>query len=209
MPVFTLPDTKNPNRDAKAGQRVRRLHGDAARDFSGTIPPTGANVEGMASIDGRDAGTAIDGTDTATATAADGKTFVAATAPNLTTLINFNGTNGTSPYAGLIGDAAGDLFGTTASGGAYGDGTVFEIVKTGTGYASMPNTLASFNGADGAPNASLIADATGDLFSTKGGGGADDKGTVFEIAKTGGRYASTRTRWRPSTSATGTPPRPA
>src|SRR5262249_53783014 len=38
----------------------------------------------------------------------------------------------------LIADAHGDLFGTTASGGAYDYGTVFEIVKTAHGYASTP-----------------------------------------------------------------------
>ena len=35
-------------------------------------------------------------------------------------------------------------------GGADGDGTVFEIAKTATGYASTPTTLVSFNGTDGA-----------------------------------------------------------
>jgi hypothetical protein len=46
------------------------------------------------------------------------------TAP--TTLVNFNDTNDNS-HDGLIVDANGDLFGTTNGGGAYGDGTVFEI----------------------------------------------------------------------------------
>ena len=50
------------------------------------------------------------------------------------------------PYAGLIADAAGDLFGTTYGGGANGDGTVFEIAKTAGSYASTPTTLVSFNG---------------------------------------------------------------
>ena len=47
----------------------------------------------------------------------------------------------------LIADAHGDLFGTTAGGGANGAGTVFEIAKTAAGYASTPITLVSFNGA--------------------------------------------------------------
>ena len=55
-----------------------------------------------------------------------------------TTLVSFNGTNGEYPFAGLIADAAGDLFGTTIDGGANGDGTVFEIAKTGGGYAGTP-----------------------------------------------------------------------
>jgi hypothetical protein len=61
-----------------------------------------------------------------------------------TTLVNFNGTNGYAPLAGLIADAHGDLFGTTAAGGANDGGTVFEIVKTANGYASTPTTLVSF-----------------------------------------------------------------
>ena len=52
--------------------------------------------------------------------------------PTLHTLVSFNGINGSSPEAGLITDAAGDLFGTTMDGGASGDGTVFEIAKTGS-----------------------------------------------------------------------------
>jgi hypothetical protein len=93
-----------------------------------------------------------------------------------TSLVNFNGTNGAFPYAGLIADAHGDLFGTTYQGGTngvYGVGTVFEIAKTANGYASTPTTLVSFNGTDGAhPYAGLIADAHGDLFGTTVEGGA-------------------------------------
>ena len=50
----------------------------------------------------------------------------------LTTLVTFNGSNGAGLEGGLIADANGDLFGTTGNGGANGDGTVFEIVNTGT-----------------------------------------------------------------------------
>jgi hypothetical protein len=38
------------------------------------------------------------------------------TTPVITTLVSFNGTNGQYPYAGLIADAAGNLFGTTGAG---------------------------------------------------------------------------------------------
>ena len=71
-----------------------------------------------------------------------------------TTLVSFNGTNGADPVGGLIADANGDLFGTTDSGGANGDGTVFEIAKTAGGYASTPTTLVSFNGTNGADSVS-------------------------------------------------------
>jgi uncharacterized repeat protein (TIGR03803 family) len=107
-----------------------------------------------------------------------------------TVLASFNGTNGANPYAGLIADAAGDLFGTTARGGASGVGTVFELAKTSSGYAA-PKVLVSFNGTNGAnPYAGLIADAAGDLFGTTESGGAGRDGTVFELAKTSSGYAA-------------------
>ncbi len=107
-----------------------------------------------------------------------------------TTLVSFNGSNGDYPQASLIVDAKGDLFGTTSSGGANGDGAVFEIVNNGSvaapSYASAPITLVSFNGGDGqSPEASLIVDSNGDLFGTTYGGGANGDGAVFEIANNG------------------------
>ena len=119
-----------------------------------------------------------------------------------TTLVSFNGSNGSRPYGSLIADANGDLFGTTGDGGANGDGTVLEIAKTGAGYASSPTTLVNFNYWDGwRPEGGLIADAHGDLFGTTkyGGGGsagyAIRQGTVFEIVNDGATadpsYAST------------------
>jgi hypothetical protein len=121
-------------------------------------------------------------------------------AANLTTLVSFNDANGAHPAAVLIADANGNLFGTTFLGGAGNEGgTVFEIAKTPGGYASTPTTLVSFcslaNCADGAhPAAGLIADADGNLIGTTSSGGAGNEGgTVFEIAKTPGGYASTPT----------------
>jgi uncharacterized repeat protein (TIGR03803 family) len=109
----------------------------------------------------------------------------------VTTLYTF-GNTGQDPVGGVLIDAAGDLFGTTASGGAGGWGTVFEIPKTSTGYSTLI-TLASFNLANGAtPQGTLIADAAGDLFGTTYGVGAiNNSGTVFEILKTSTGYAST------------------
>jgi uncharacterized repeat protein (TIGR03803 family) len=111
-----------------------------------------------------------------------------------TTLVNFTGSDGASPFGSLIADANGDLFGATAGGGANGDGMVFEIANTGSGYAGAPTTLVSFTGSDGVdPSGALIADANGDLFGTTGEGGENGDGTVFEIAVTASGYASTPT----------------
>jgi hypothetical protein len=65
-----------------------------------------------------------------------------------TTLVSFNGADGSLPLAGLIADANSDLLGTTSSGGAYGYGTVFEIAKTAGGYTNSPTTLVSFDDFD-------------------------------------------------------------
>ena len=63
---------------------------------------------------------------------------------------------------------------------------MFEIAKTAGGYASTPTTLVSFNVINGAfPEAALLADASGNLFSTTEGGGANDDGTVFELTGSG------------------------
>ena len=106
-------------------------------------------------------------------------------AATLTTLVEFNFSNGAAPSGDVIADIDGNLFGTTSGGGAHGKGTVFEIAKTTRGYGTSPTILVSFKGSDGAsPKAGLIADAAGNLFGTTSGGGADQQGTVFEIAKT-------------------------
>lgn len=73
------------------------------------------------------------------------------------------------------------------------------------GAATGFSTLYSFQGAadGGNPVAGLIMDAAGNLFGTTSGGGASNNGTVFEIAKTSGGYASTRPHWSASTAAMG------
>lgn len=110
------------------------------------------------------------------------------------TIANFDGTTAAYPFAGLVADANGDLFGTTANGGTSNDGTVFEIVKTTSGYTSTPTILVTFNGTNGAnPNAGLIMDSNGSLFGTTEAGGASGAGTVFEVAKTSSGFAATPT----------------
>jgi FG-GAP-like repeat len=97
-------------------------------------------------------------------------------------------------------DAKGDIFGTTISGGENDDGTVFEIEKTATGYASTPTTLASFTPADGQLSLNrpktLIVDASGDLFGTTDPStqpGGNTGGVVFEIIRTSTGYESVPT----------------
>ena len=115
-------------------------------------------------------------------------------ATGATTLVSFDGSGSgpAVPFSGLIADGNGDLFGSTYYGGANGDGTVFEIVNTSTGFAATATVLASFNGTDGTgPLGGLTADANGDLFGTTSEAGPGGGGTVFEIANTRTGYAST------------------
>ncbi len=113
---------------------------------------------------------------------------VVASSHALTTLATFNGTNGDSADAGLIVDASGNLFGTTAQGGANGYGTVFEVAA-GTHALT---TLATFNVTNGAfPEAGLIVDVSGNLYGTTWQGGANGDGTIFEVANDANHTLST------------------
>ena len=61
-----------------------------------------------------------------------------------------NGKDGYAPYAGLIFDKAGNLYGTTSDGGAYRYGTVFELTpKTGGGWTEKVLHSFNDNGTDG------------------------------------------------------------
>jgi uncharacterized repeat protein (TIGR03803 family) len=101
---------------------------------------------------------------------------------------NDNGTDGTYPDGGLIFDATGNLYGTTAGGGANGHGAVFELTLQPNGKWT-DTILHSFNanGTDGyLPEAGLIFDAAGNLYGTTYEGGADFYGTVFALTPAGG-----------------------
>jgi len=106
-----------------------------------------------------------------------------------TTLYQFKGADGAGPEAGLILDKAGNLYGTTVSGGALGDGTVFELSPpTISGGAWTQTVLYSFKGgSDGSyPRSSVVFDALGNLYGeTFFGGGSQNAGTVFQLVPPG------------------------
>lgn len=96
------------------------------------------------------------------------------------------GSDGEYPQAGLLMDASRNLYGTTASGGSHGMGTVFELVNNSGTYTEQ--ILYNFSGGnDGFPAAGLIVDASGNLFGTTGG--PSSTGTVFELVKHPGAYS--------------------
>jgi len=102
-------------------------------------------------------------------------------------LHSFNRNDGANPYAGLIFDAAGNLYGTSDGGGAFGGGTVFELTS-GAGGTWTETVLYNFGAGDGdggGPEASLTFDAAGNLYGTTVAGGMycgpSGCGTVFEL----------------------------
>jgi len=100
----------------------------------------------------------------------------------------FSGPDGYAPMAGLIFDHTGNLYGTTASGGTYGAGTVFELSPNTDGSWSE-TVLHSFDWEgeqDGAePNVDLIFDNAGNLYGTTYAGGPKDYGIVFKLLPNG------------------------
>jgi len=105
-----------------------------------------------------------------------------------TILHNFtnDGKDGYWPWAGLVFDGAGNLFGTTTAGPGtgclgYGCGTVFELTPGANGWTET--VVHRFGKAkDGAiPEAGLTLDSAGNFYSTTVFGGASCCGTVFEL----------------------------
>jgi uncharacterized repeat protein (TIGR03803 family) len=106
-----------------------------------------------------------------------------------TVLHDFTGApyDGASPYASLTLDAAGNLYGTTAAGGASNAGTVFKLDRRGA-----VTVLHSFTGRSdgGNPFSSVTRDGAGDLYGTTSSGGSESCGfggcgVVFRLDESG------------------------
>ena len=108
-------------------------------------------------------------------------------------LYEFQPTNdGNQPHGGVVADAAGNLYGVTEFGGAYQQGAVYELSPSGSGWTET--ILHSFvaNGIDGTrPVGGLAIDASGNIYGTTPGGGANDQGTAFMLSPAGGEWAYT------------------
>jgi uncharacterized repeat protein (TIGR03803 family) len=92
--------------------------------------------------------------------------------------------DGFFPQGGITLDPAGNVYGTTAYGGVYGFGTVFELTP-GSGGIWTETILHSFDNGqatDGSePSSNLTFDAHGNLYGTAGGG-TYGVGIVFELS---------------------------
>jgi uncharacterized repeat protein (TIGR03803 family) len=111
-----------------------------------------------------------------------GTVFRVTTNGALTTLANFNGTNGAYPQAGLTLASDGSFYGTTFGGG-YNNGSVFRVTTNGT-----LTTVVNFSGTNGSwPMSSLALGTDGNFYGTTEEGGNDyngenvGAGTVFKL----------------------------
>ena len=131
----------------------------------------------------RDAAGNLYGTTSKGGSSGYGTVFKVSTTGKETVVHSFTGgANGAYPYAGVIMDTKGNLYGTTSEIGSSGYGTVFKVSTTG-----KETVLHNFTGgAHGAyPYAGVIMDAKGNLYGTTVGGGAQGLGTVFKLSTTG------------------------
>ena len=159
------------------------LHNFGSQPGDGTAP---CDFGGLAFRGGKLYGTALYGG----AAGSFGTVFDLTLKGKETILHTFGGQpgDGSYPFASVILDKAGNLYGTTEGGGPYssncvgGCGIVYEVTKNGE-----EKILYSFQGIEDAifPNANLTFDKAGNLYGTSGGGGADEGGAVFEVSPTG------------------------
>ena len=104
-----------------------------------------------------------------------------------TTLLTFDGSNGSTPFTGPMPGPDGVFYGTTAYGDAYNGGNVYAVSKSGGKWVS--STVWAFGGTAGdgtSPDCDLVMDKSGNMFGTTFWGGTYNAGTVFELSKVNG-----------------------
>ena len=150
---------------------------DGENPYAGLIFDTEGNLYGTASQGGKNDG---------------GTVFKATPSGKLSVLHRFCSggfpcADGALPYAGLVLDKKGNLYGTTNEGGTYGGGTLFKV--TTAGKESVLYSFCAQGGfacTDGeAPFAGLVFDTKGNLYGTTSGGGAYGGGAVFKVTPAG------------------------
>jgi len=95
------------------------------------------------------------------------------------------GADGSEPNSNLVFDKNGNLYSTTYYGGAYSNGTVFELSPPTGGQTTWTETVVhSLNGnvGDGFyPQGNTIMTSSGNLLVATTGGGTDDAGTIIQL----------------------------
>jgi uncharacterized repeat protein (TIGR03803 family) len=105
-----------------------------------------------------------------------------------TALYRFASDNMADPNGAVIFDAAGNIYGTAATGGTGGSGAIYELSPSSGGWTAT--ILYSFTGGnDGAiPMSGLTMDRAGTLYGTTLFGGSEANGTVFQLVRSGASW---------------------
>jgi uncharacterized repeat protein (TIGR03803 family) len=111
-----------------------------------------------------------------------GSVYKSTSAGTVNTLHSFNGTDGTSPQAGLVLGSGGDLYGATLYSGPSGYGTVFSIDTSGD-FSTLHSFTDRVDG--GGPYPAMIQATDGNFYGVTYTGGAHREGTVFQMTPTG------------------------
>ncbi|HTZ70761.1 MAG TPA: choice-of-anchor tandem repeat GloVer-containing protein [Acetobacteraceae bacterium] len=122
-----------------------------------------------------------------------------AQAASFNTLYQFSGAaDGGAPTGNLVAGPNGVLYGVTATGGASGNGTVFQLdrPRQGSGQWSVTTLYSFAGGSDASAPNNLTMDAVGNLYGTSNAGGGSGVctnnsvvigcGTVFELSPVAG-----------------------
>jgi uncharacterized repeat protein (TIGR03803 family) len=114
----------------------------------------------------------------------DGTLFKITPSGTFTTLIAFNGTNGSYPVGALVPYTDGTSFyGTCSFGGANNYGTIFKLTPTTGSLTTLVTFNYTGNGANGEPG--LILGQDGNFYGCTSNGGAYSYGTVYKMTPTG------------------------
>jgi uncharacterized repeat protein (TIGR03803 family) len=99
-----------------------------------------------------------------------------------------NCADGGAPHSSLVLDSAGNLYGTASEGGVNQAGVVFELSPQNGDWTET--VLHVFEGSsDGVnPQGGVVFDSAGNLYGTTVGGGANSKGTLYELSPDGGSW---------------------
>jgi uncharacterized repeat protein (TIGR03803 family) len=143
------------------------VSGNLGASTGGLVQATDGNFYGATNFGG------ANGVGTIFRMAADG---------TVTTLHDFNGTDGALPYAALIQAADGDLYGTTLEGGTFDRGTAYKMSLDGT-HSVLYNFTGGTDGAG--PYAALLQAPNGDFYGVALGGSAlCNCGLAFQLSVT-------------------------
>lgn len=99
------------------------------------------------------------------------------------------GNDGAEPYAGVVLDEAGNLYGTTPYGGAYGCGVVFQLTPSGSSWNENVLYDFSMDGNGCNPLQGVIFDQAGNLYGTTTmASGNENYATIFELSPSNGSW---------------------